>query len=302
MKCVVTGGAGFIGSNLTERLVREGHDVTVIDNFHTGSRENLSDFIGKINLIESDAGKISKLGLSGIDAIFHLGIYSSAPMYKENPALVGKAISEAIELFEYSYKNNIKVVWASSSSVYNGLNPPHRENMEIKVTDYYTEVRIAMERLALLYSRMHSLDSVALRFFSVYGPREKAKGKYANLVTQFLLGMKKGIAPVIFGDGTQTRDFIYVSDVVKGIIRALEKGKPAGIYNIGTGKNYSLNELVGKLNEKLGSRVKPEYVENKIKNYVQHTRADTKKSEKELGFKAGIQLDEGIEKLIEYYK
>ncbi len=302
MKCVVTGGAGFIGSNLVERLVSEGNEVIVVDNFHTGNKQNLKKVVDSVKILEANAGEIGNLGLSGVEAVFHLGIYSSAPMYKENPVLTGRAITEGIQVFEFALKNNAKVVWASSSSVYNGLKPPHREDMQLKITDYYTEVRIALERIAKLYNQLHSLKSSALRFFSVYGPHEEFKGKYANLVTQFLLEMKKGNAPVIYGDGSQTRDFTYVEDVVDGIMLAFEKGRPAEVYNIGTGKNYNLNEMVGLLNEMLGTSIKPEYVENKIKNYVQHTLCDTTKSEKELGFKARVSLREGIEKLMDYYK
>jgi len=302
MKCVVTGGAGFIGSNLAERLVKEGHDVTVIDNFHTGSRENLRNVMDKIKLIEAEAGDIGQLGLEGTEAIFHLGIYSSAPMYKDDPVLVGKAITQGIQVFEFASKNNAKVVWASSSSVYNSLEPPHREDMEVKITDYYTEVRVALERIAKLYGQFSGLNSCALRFFSVYGPHEGAKGRYANLVTQFLQGMKEGKAPVIFGDGSQTRDFTHVSDIVSGILLAFEKGRQAEVYNVGMGRSYNLKEMVELLNKKLGTSLKPEFVENKIKNYVQHTHCDTTKSEKELGFKAKISLDEGIDKLMEDYK
>ncbi len=139
---------------------------------------------------------------------------------------------------------------------------------------------------------------IGLRYFSVYGPHEKSKGKYANLVSQFLWAMMEGKQPVIYGDGAQTRDFTYVEDVVRANLLAMKSDVNFGIYNVGTGKTYTLNQLVGILNQKLGILLSPQYVENKIKNYVQATLADTAKAKKELGFEAKISLEEGIDRLI----
>ena len=136
MKFLVTGGAGFIGSNLVERLVKEGHEVTVIDNLHTGSESNLSTVRNKIKFIKGNSGKVSELN-EKFDGIFHNGIYSSSPMYKENLHFVAQIIDEFIVLLEYARKHGTKIVFASSSSVYSGINPPHNEDMQIKVTDFY---------------------------------------------------------------------------------------------------------------------------------------------------------------------
>jgi UDP-glucose 4-epimerase len=300
MNFLVTGGAGFIGSNLVNFLLEQNHNVLVIDNLHTGSIENLK---GKnVKFFKEDVGKINSLSLPKLDCIFHNGIYSSSPMYKENPKLVAKALDDFIELLEFCKKTKTKLVFASTSSVYNGISPPHKEDAILKVTDFYTETRIAMERIAKLYSDLYDLKIIGLRYFSVYGPGEKAKGKYANLISQFLWDLLEDKQPMIYGDGSQTRDFIYVDDVVRANFLAFNSNIKFGIYNVGTGKSYSLNEVLQILNSTLNKKIKPIYVENKIKNYVLHTKADVTKAKKELGFSASVSIKEGIKKLIDFYK
>jgi len=291
---LVTGGAGFIGSNLVEALIDE-HDVTVLDNFHTGSVDNLAKVKDEVNIIERSCNDVLSLDISP-DVIFHLGIPSSSPMYKDNPFLTGDAINGMVSIMELAKRSESKkVVFAASSSVYNGLPTPHCEDMEVLVTDYYTEARLAIERIAQLYKTLYGIDYAGLRFFSVYGPHEDAKGSFANMVTQFLWEMKKGNAPVIFGDGGQTRDFIFVEDVVKALIIGSKKG--TGIFNVGTGVSHSFNDVVEILNDKLGLEIDPIYVKNPIGNYVAHTQADISKMNT-LGFNSIYSLEEGILKLL----
>jgi UDP-glucose 4-epimerase len=296
MSTLVTGGAGFIGSNLVEELLAAGEDVTVLDNMHTGSPSNLADLTGSLKLIQANCNDLPGLDLHP-EMIYHLGIPSSSPMYKKNPYLVGESLNGFTAVFELARKSGARVVYASSSSLYNGLLPPHREDMAILVSDYYTEARLAMERMAELYRQLYSVSSAGMRFFSVYGPKEESKKQYANMVTQFLWQMKKGETPVIYGDGTQTRDFTYVRDVTRALQLAM-KSDYHGILNVGTGKAHSFNDVIEILNEKLGSDARPKYMENPIKNYVLHTLADTSKAEREIGFKAHIALEEGIEAII----
>jgi len=188
------------------------------------------------------------------EKIYHLGIPSSSPMYKENPYLVGEALNGFTAVFEMARKSGARVVYASSSSLYNGLLPPHREDMTIQVTDYYTEARLAMERMAELYKRLFDVSSVGMRFFSVYGPKEEAKKQYANMVSQFLWEMLEGKTPLVYGDGLQTRDFTYVEDVVRSLRLAMDSAYH-GVLNVGTGKAYSFNQLVEMINKKLNSSI-----------------------------------------------
>ena len=298
MKIIVTGGCGFIGSNLVERLVKDGYSVVVFDNLHTGNLENIKGL--DVEFFNESYSKLTDL-VSEADVVFHLGIPSSSPMYKENPRLVGEAINDAIEIFEYAKKTGCKVVYASSSSIYNGNKIPYREDMPIYVTDFYTECRYAIERLAKLYNILYGVKSVGLRFFSIYGPKERYKGRYANIVSQFLWAMQKDEPPIIFGDGTQTRDFTHVYDVVDALILAWKKNFECEIFNVGTGVAHSFNEVVGLINKILGKNIKPVYKPNPIKNYVYHTLADTTKAEKMLGFKAKISLEEGLVSLVKEF-
>ncbi len=297
MNILVTGGAGFIGSNLVEELVRE-NNVTVLDNLHSGDLKNLKNVKDRINIIKDSSNNLSKLKLPDIDIIFHLGIPSSSPMYKQNPFFVGEAINGAISVFEYAKNQKVKkVIFASSSSLYNGLQPPHHENMEIKVTDYYTEARLCVERIARLYNSLYGIKSAGLRFFSIYGPHEKAKGKYANIVSQFLWDMEKGKVPVIYGDGKQSRDFVFVKDVVKACLLLMNSEFDYDIFNVGTGYSHSFNDVVEILNKKLNTNITPTYIEMPVKNYVDRTLADLRKIES-LGYKPGYSLEKGIDEIL----
>ena len=294
MRVIVTGGCGFIGSNLVERLVKDGYDVIVFDNLSTGNLRNIEGL--NVRFFNKPYQNIPVL-VPDADLIFHLGMPSSSPMYKRDPGLLGRTINDAISIFEYAKERKCKVIYASTSSLYNGNNPPYREDMPIYVTDYYTECRYAIERLAKLYNILHGVRSVGLRLFSVYGPKEQYKGEYANVISQFLWLMKRDQPPIIFGDGTQTRDFIHVADVVEAFMLSAEKDFECEIFNVGTGIARSFNYVVDLINKILGKSIKPVYKPNPIKNYVYHTLADTTKAEKILGFKAKITLEEGIRDL-----
>jgi UDP-glucose 4-epimerase len=299
MSTLVTGGAGFIGSNLVEELLAAGEDVVVLDNMHTGNPSNLADLKGSLEMIQASCNDLPEMDLHP-EKIYHLGIPSSSPMYKKNPYLAGVALNGFTAVLELARRSEARVIYASSSSLYNGLLPPHREDMTIQVADYYTEARLAMERMAELYKRLYDVSSVGMRFFSVYGPKETAKKEYANMVTQFLWEMQEGKTPLIFGDGKQTRDFTYVKDVVRALRLAMNSDYH-GILNVGTGKAYSFNEVIEILNKKMDLSVKPQYTDNPIKNYVQHTLSDTAKAEKILGFRSKYSLEDGVKELLGFY-
>jgi len=292
---VVTGGCGFIGSNLVESLVKEGYSVVVFDSLHTGSLKNIEGL--DVEFFNEPYSKLPEL-VPEAEVVFHLGIPSSSPMYKRNPELVGEAVNDAVRILEYAKAVGCKVIYASSSSIYNGNEVPYREDMPIYVKDFYTECRYAIERLARLYNVLFGVKSVGLRFFSIYGPKEEHKKQYANIVSQFLWAMQKDEPPIIFGDGTQTRDFTHVYDVVEALILAWKKEFECEIFNVGTGVAHSFNEVIDLINKLLGKHIKPIYRPNPIKNYVYHTLADTTKAERMLGFKAKISLEEGLRSLI----
>lgn len=273
MKYIVTGGCGFIGSNLVKRLARDGNEVVVLDDCSTGTMSNIP---GKFAVLK----KISEISkIEDADGVFHLGIPSSTPLYRNDRFLVGKAISEFIEVMEYARENKIKVVYASSSSVYNGNETPYREDMHVLVTDFYTEARYAIERLARLYHDFYKVRSVGLRMFSVYGENEKSKGGFANLISQIIWAKESGNTFDVYNNGEATRDFIHVSDVVEAYVKAMNSDLGCEILNIGTGKAYTINQIMQSVGLK-----NYRYVDNPLKNYVDRTLADTRKAERLLGF------------------
>ena len=291
---LVTGGAGFIGSNLARKLLCDGHEVLLLDNLSTGSLKNIPK--ESICIQGSLVGEINSIKIKAPDGIFHLGIPSSTPLYRSNRYLVGKAISEFISLFEYAKQNNVKVVYASSSSVYNGCSVPWKEGIELLPTDFYSEVRISFERLTKVYYDLYNVKSIGLRMFSVYGPHEEYKKQYANLITQLLWAKLKDETFEIYGNGEQRRDVVYVDDIIKAFIMSMNSNIEYGIFNIGTGINYNINAIA----KKIGAKIK--YIPVPFKNYVDVTLADTSKTKKELGFSTSISLDEGLEKLKKYYE
>ena len=298
MKYLVIGGAGFIGSNLTKDLLEKGHDIIVLDNLSTGDKNNLSAIIDKIKFIESPAMDVLEIEeIKGIDGIFHYGIPSTTILYRDNNLLIGEAINEFINVLKLAQRENCKLVYASSSSVYNGNKPPFSEDMPVPIKDFYTEARYSMERIARLYYDLYRVESIGFRFFSVYGPNEEAKKTFANLVSQFLWDMKEGRQPIIYGDGTQTRDFTYVDDINRGFLMGMNTDIECDIFNLGKGECYNLNKLVEILNKILKTDIKAKYIENPLKNYVYETLASTKKAKDKLGFSAKISLADGIKKI-----
>ena len=297
-KILVTGGAGFIGSNLAKNLLKDGHKIIVVDNLTTGSLDNLKTVKDEITFIKSSAGKVlSMKELKGVDGIFHVGIPSSSPLYKKDHQLVSEAISDFINVLELAKRENCKMVFASSSSVYNGNKIPYKETQPVLIKDFYTEARYPMERLSRLYYDFFGVKSIGLRLFSVYGPGEESKKNLANLVSQFLWEMKKNKAPVIYGNGKQERDFIYVEDIIRGFKMAMDSKIDCDVINLGTGKYYNLNQLVKILNKVLNKNLPIIYVKNTVKNYINRQMADTTKAKKVLGFKNKISLEQGIRKL-----
>lgn len=308
-KALVTGGAGFIGSNIAEELVEKDVQVVVLDNLYLGTKNNLKEIEDQIKFIEGSVNdkETVKKALKGCDTVFHQAAKSSAPMHNEDPENGAKVnINGFINVVEAAKNEESmeKVVYASTSSMYGSVEPPHREDMGEEPLNLYTATKMSRELYANVYSETTTLQFTGLRYFSVFGPHEKAKGKYANIVSQFIWKMLEGKSPVIFGDGTQTRDFTYVKDVARANILAAErKEKTNGeYYNIGTGKETSFNEVIEKLQEVLEKEIDAENVENPIENYVARTRADIQKAEQELGFKPQYSFDEGVRKTVEYYK
>ncbi|MBD3389659.1 NAD-dependent epimerase/dehydratase family protein [Candidatus Micrarchaeota archaeon] len=291
MNFIVTGGLGFIGSHVSSQLLGKG-EVTIVDNLHTGKESNLPQ---GCNFIKGNSGQLKDRVNGGINAIFHQGIFSSAPMYKQNVFLASRAVSEFGHLMEFARVNDAKVVVASTSSLYRGIPGRQKEDVHIEPFDFYTKARYKMEKIAEEYSKNYGMKNVVLRYFSVYGPGEAHKKEYANLISQFIWAMERQEGIEIYGDGRQERDFIYIADVVEANMLALEYGD-FGIFNVGTGNAYSLNQVMGLIEKLAGKKIKTKNIPNPIDDYVEHTLADTAKAEKLLGFRAETDLETGIRK------
>ena len=298
MAFIITGGAGFIGSNLVKKLLESEEKVFVIDDFSLGDIKNLNKRDRNLTVFQESCSKIPEIRKIGyVEHVFHLGTPSSAPIYAGNRTLQLRTVEEFEVLTDFCRKSDAGLSLASSSSVYGNLSPPHKESADVKPFDGYTTTKIAMEEILKTFHEKYGLSGVALRLFSVYGPGESHKGQYANLVSQFIWKMYAGKGPVIYGDGSQSRDFIHVSDVVDAFIASAGFGSYE-ILNVGTGISSTLNELVALINSSLKSNIKPEYVKNPVVNYVMHTKADINKAKRYLGFEYAISLISGIKDLI----
>ena len=289
MRYIVTGGAGFIGSNLCKELIKQGHNIGVIDNFSTGISKNLPKEALHLgyNIVEV----LDKLTLE-VDGIFHLGMPSSTPLYIDDPLLTGKVCTEMVSILEFCRRKKAKLVIASTSNLYRGNPIPWEEHQEVPTTSHYTEARFFVERLSCLYFNLYKFSSTCIRFFSVYGPGEESKGKLANIITQMVWAKRKGEAFQIYGDGKQTRDSIFVTDIIEVLLKAMDLN-PGIILNAGTGHSLSFNEIASLV----GCKV--EYRPNPLTNYVDRQLADTRLANDILGFKAKVSIEEGIRILLE---
>ncbi|GGM66268.1 UDP-glucose 4-epimerase [Halarchaeum rubridurum] len=301
-RILVTGGAGFIGSNLANHLATE-NDVVALDDGYLGTPENLDDGVEYVgaSVLDDDLP-------TDVDVVFHLAALSSYAMHEENPQRGARVNVEGfVNVVEQAVQDGCEtIVYASTSSIYGNRTEPSPEDMDVHVNTGYEASKLAREKYAEYYSNFHDVTCAGMRFFSVYqgyGGSEEHKGEYANVIAQFADDMAHGEAPVLYGDGTQTRDFTHVSDIVRGLELAAAN-RLDGVYNLGTGESYSFNTLVDMLNDELGTDIEPEYVENPIPEdvYVHDTMADSTKMMEATGWEPRISFHEGIEEVCAQYQ
>jgi UDP-glucose 4-epimerase len=239
--------------------------------------------------------------LKDVDYVFHEGAVSSSPMFEPDPRSgVDVNVMGGLNLLQASAEAGVdRLVYASTSSLYGDQPVPWREDMAIPFApNAYAASKLAFEYLAKIYSKREQVETVGLRYFSIYGPGEESKGQYANMLSQFLWAIRKGEQPIVYGDGSQTRDFTYVDDVVRANLCALETKSVGEVFNVGTGRETAIIGLVQMLEDATGRSVEPRYVPNPIRNYVYRTMADTSRAERMLGFGAEVSLKEGISRLV----
>jgi len=300
-RILVTGGAGFIGSNLANHLAAD-NDVIVLDDEYLGTPANLADDV------EFHSRSVLADDLpTDVDVVFHLAALSSYAMHEEDPTMGARVNVEGfVNVVEQARRDGCEtVVYASTSSIYGSRTEPSPEDMPVTVNTGYEASKLARERYGEYFSNHYDMHMAGMRFFSVYqgyGGAEAHKGEYANVIAQFADDIANGEAPVLYGDGTQTRDFTHVDDIVRGLERAAEN-QLTGIYNLGTGEAYSFNTVVDMLNDELGTEIEPEYVENPIPEsvYVQDTCADPSKMRAETGWEPEIDFEAGIRRVCAQY-
>jgi len=304
MKYLVTGGAGFIGSNIVKELLERGEQVRVLDNFSTGKRENLLPFMGNPNLevIEGDLRSfhIVRDAVRGCDYILHQGALPSVPRSIKDPITSNEVnINGTLHILEAAREFGVKrVVFASSSSVYgNNATLPKVETMPVAPLSPYALTKYAGERYCQVFHALYGVETVALRYFNVFGPNQDPTSQYSAVIPKFIKMIKEGRRPVIYGDGTQSRDFTYVSNNVEANLLACTAPDVAGeVFNIACGERYTLLDLVHTINEILGTRVEPLF-EPPRPGDVKHSLAGIEKARQKLGFEVKVKFREGLEKI-----
>ena len=298
---VITGGAGFIGSNLANHLAKS-NDVTVVDDCSLGTPENLTDDVEfiKNSVVGTDLP-------TEVDIVYHLAAFSSYAMHEDNPQTGARINVEGfVNVVEQARKDNCNtIVYASTSSIYGDRTNPVSENVSVTVNTGYEASKLARERYAEYFNNHYNMTLAGMRFFSVYegyNGAEEHKGEYANVIAQFAEKIANGESPVLYGDGTQTRDFTHISDIIRGLELAGEY-QLNGVYNLGTGHRHDFNTVVDLINDELGTDIRPEYVENPIPEpvYVHDTCADYSKIQSETGWEPEISFEEGIERVCRPY-
>ncbi|MBN2075136.1 MAG: SDR family oxidoreductase [Dehalococcoidales bacterium] len=301
-KAVVTGGAGFIGSHLTEELVRRDYSVTVIDNLTSGKISNIEPLLSsnKVNFIQENITNLSSLNklFSDADYVFHLAALGSVPQSVEKPAIYHETnVTGIFNVLLAARDNKVKkVVYTSSSAVY-GDDPelPKREDMLPSTISPYAVTKLAGEYYCQAFHKAYGLPTICLRFFNVFGPRQDPNSQYAAVIPKFIQNIREGNPPIIYGDGEQTRDFTYVSDVVQAMLLVAENDV-TGIYNISRGETITINNLANSIIGILNSDIRPEYREPRPGDIV-HSYADITKA-KSIGFSPRYTLEEGLSKMI----
>lgn len=304
---LVTGGAGFIGSSIAEELIRRGEKVRILDNFSTGKRENIAEFMDGIELIEGDLRdlEIVKKAMEGVDFVLHEGALPSVERSIREPLTTnGVNITGTLNVLIAAREIKVKrVVYASSSSVY-GDTPtlPKKEGMKPNPQSPYAVTKLIGEEYCRIFYSIYGLETVSLRYFNVFGPRQDPGSQYAAVIPKFITLMLTGKSPPIYGDGEQSRDFTFIDNVIEANLRACKANRVSGkVFNIACGKSVTINELVERLNRILQTRIKPTY-QSARKGDVRHSLADISQARENLHYSPEIGFDAGLEKTVKWFR
>jgi UDP-glucose 4-epimerase len=304
---LVTGGAGFIGSNIVENLMKNKQTVRVLDNFSTGKRDNVYPFADQVQVIEGDIRSyhVVREAVEGVDFILHQAALPSVPRSIKDPITSNEVnVTGTLHILNAARDAGVKrLVYASSSSIYGDLEVlPKTEDMLPKPLSPYAVSKMAGEKYCKVFTQLYGLETVALRYFNVFGPRQDPTSQYSAVIPKFVSAMLKGDAPVIYGDGEQSRDFTFVENVVHANLLACEErveDVSGEVFNVACGKRITLNVLVRTLNSILGTDIQPEYADPRPGD-VKHSLANIGKAQQFLEYTPQVDFRKGLEKVVEW--
>lgn len=306
-KFLVTGGAGFIGSHIVERLVKDGHSVRVLDNLFSGKKENISAIIKDVDFVNGDIRDFEavKKALEGMDFVLHHAALRSVPGSFKNPEEYNEVnITGTLNLLKGSVNAGIKrFIFASSSAIYGDTDKsPQRESDLPKLISPYALNKLAGEYYCRIFSHSYGLETVSLRYFNVFGPKQAPDDEYAGVVPKFIICMLNNQAPPIYGTGKQSRDFVYIDNIVEAnVLAANQKGLKCEVVNIGCGRADTILELVRVLNSLMNRSLKPIFDKPRPGDVLK-TLSDISQAKKVLGYKTKIDLKEGLRRTISWFQ
>lgn len=306
MKYLITGGAGFIGSNLAHEILKRGDEVRIIDNFSTGRMVNIEDILSDIELIDGDIRDYWTVNdaVKDIDYILHQAALPSVPRSIVNPLSSNAVnIDGTLNIFECAKKAGVKrIVMASSSSVY-GDTPelPKHEEMPTDPLSPYAVTKLTAEKYAKVFHSLYGLEIVLLRYFNIFGPRQDPNSEYSAVIPKFIAAMDAGKQPTVYGDGEQSRDFTYIDNAVQAnLLATTAPAAPANYYNVACGGQFTLNDLLDKLRLILGSDIQAIYADAR-QGDIKHSFAAIDKAKKDLNFNPTIDFEAGLKKTVDWF-
>jgi UDP-glucose 4-epimerase len=305
--CLVTGGAGFIGSHLVEGLAAAGHPVRVLDNFDTGQRSNLAHIRPAPEVVEGDVADPAAVAraVDGATYVFHLAALASVQRSVEDPAATHRVCATgSLYVLDAARRAGVRrVVYAASASAYGvPQGEVQTEDEPVRPLSPYAAAKLAGELYAQAFTATYGLETVCLRFFNIFGPRQRADSPYSGVIALFVEALLEGRTPRVFGDGLQSRDFTYVGDVVQALRKAAATPGVAGrVYNVGTGRGTSLLDLLAALNQLLGKDRKAEHGPPRAGD-IRHSRADISRTRRDLGYEPAVAFEDGLARTLEWYR